>query len=95
MAGRASLTGRSSRMLTEIYEAPWVPRGVRTGHHRVVRDPERLLWVPGQKTFFPPSAPTLLTVDWITREVLVPMQNRLVFRRWSTGSTTRCGRGRQ
>ena len=48
-----------------------------------VLDPERLLWVPGQKTIFLPSvvpAPsnTFLTIDQITREALEVLRRQLV-----------------
>lgn len=57
-----------------------------------VLDPERLLWVPGAKTFFLPSpyvtgeavlttagGHTFLTIDIITREALRVLQNQLKF----------------
>lgn len=49
-------------------------------------DPERLLWVPGAKTFFLPSEPVLwnvhapqflLTPDWVTREALMVLKSNL------------------
>jgi hypothetical protein len=42
-------------------------------------DPERLLWVPGQKTIFLPSAHTIVTPEWVTREVLLRLTNVLNF----------------
>ena len=45
-------------------------------------DPERLLWVPGQRTFFLPSiepAYTLVQIDWMTREMLAQLHNQLAF----------------
>jgi hypothetical protein len=60
-------------------------------------DPERLLWVPGAKTFFLPSIegvrgcppgplgalgpPGFLTIDIITREALRVLENNLQFAR--------------
>ena len=45
-------------------------------------DVEKLLWVPGAKTFFLPPVPLrLLTVDYITRETLRILKNNLVFSR--------------
>ena len=43
-------------------------------------DPERLLWVPGAKTFFLPSETEfhhLITPEWVTREVLQMFKNNL------------------
>lgn len=47
-------------------------------------DPERLLWVPGAKTFFIPETVrvggvgnTFLTIDMITREALRVLENNL------------------
>lgn len=48
-----------------------------------VLDPERMLWVPGQKTVFLPPVTrfkpnnTFLTVDIITREALRALENNL------------------
>lgn len=58
-------------------------------------DPERLLWVPGQKTFFLPPAPSiadrvetafrqrgphvLLTPDWLAREALKVLEDQIAF----------------
>lgn len=37
----------------------------------LVLDPERLLWVPGQKLIsIPPTTPRIVTIDWFTRETL-------------------------
>ena len=51
-----------------------------------VLDPERLLWVPGEKTLFVPpvtgwSGHTVVTPDWLAREVLAMLEKNLVFAR--------------
>ena len=47
----------------------------------MVLDPERLLWVPGQRTFFLPSSNTLLTRDLISREALRLFEQNLLVAR--------------
>jgi hypothetical protein len=37
------------------------------GAAALVLDPERLLWVPGQRTIFLPSANTLITPELVTQ----------------------------
>jgi hypothetical protein len=47
-------------------------------------DPERLLWVPGQKTIFLPALTiyrgrnTFITPDWVTRDVCEFWRNRIM-----------------
>lgn len=43
-------------------------------------DPERLLWVPGVKTFFLPNAAnTVITPEWIMREMAKVLVNQWRF----------------
>jgi hypothetical protein len=44
-------------------------------------DPERLLWVPGQKTIFLPPVErfSIVTPEWVMREVMMRLKNNLVF----------------
>ena len=45
-------------------------------------DPERLLWVPGQKTIFIPEAVGVhrfVTPEWVARESLLLLRNTLRF----------------
>jgi hypothetical protein len=44
-----------------------------------VLDPERLLWVPGQKTIFLPSQNTLIDPDWVCEYTWKEYAGTLVF----------------
>lgn len=41
-------------------------------------DPERLLWVPGARTYFLPSPKTLLTTELIMREALLALERTML-----------------
>jgi hypothetical protein len=58
------------------------------GGAALVLDPERLLWVPGQKTIvdfggirLAEPGNTLLTIEWIAQETLRVLQHNLEFSR--------------
>ena len=43
-------------------------------------DVERLLWIPGEKTIFIPTVTDeFLTIDWVTKEMLVLLKNDITF----------------
>lgn len=46
----------------------------------MVLDPERLLWVPGKRSYFDIAQPApLLSVDWITIESMKLLSNEIKF----------------